>query len=709
MHAPAADAAEYEVVQCGSATAAHDFIPASSDPALYAQDRCSTVAGLSLNGVAGARTKANGAASWIAFAPDGTTFSSWEASFLGGSGGAGTAVYARACWDLGCASNQLLFYTLPEWGTPQQRQWQGTGAVMLQFALQCSFGSDGGCTLRASPPGGSMFSPRMKLTDHYGPASPNLTGGSLPGSSWRSGRQPHAVAFTAADRGGGVDHVTVSIDAANAATYSAPCARTTGGYTRLLPCPLTTNASLPIDIAKLSDGSHTMSLTTVDAAEQASTTGPYTLRVDNTPPAAPRNLTVVGGDAWRSTDGFDLRWDLPDKQHAPITMTHWRLCPVKPGPCRTGQSNSLTGLNGLLLGASGGFTLRTSLEDAAGNHDADSAAVTMLRLDSDPPQPRFEKPDAADPLRLTVDVEEPLSGLAGGSIELRQAGTDAWVALDTAVAGSRLVAHLDDERFADGSYELRARAVDRAGNESTTLSREDGTKAELQLPIRIPTRIRAGARRVVLQRKSGRRTSSRRRTVLVKKLRTLLGARPRLEGSLTDAAGHPLANVDIAVSSAEANQAVFRPAGLVRTDESGRFSYRARSTRSRTVRFHYSGSEHVRSSSADVTLGVAASSTIRASDRTVRNGETVRFSGTLRTLPVPVAGKLLEMQAFFRDRWRTFSTVRSDRRGHWSFDYGFGGTVGKVIYLFRVHIPREGGYPFEDGNSRVASVTVRGP
>ena len=704
-----ANAADYQVVQCGAATSAHDFIPASSDPALYTQDRCSSVSGLSLNGVAGARTKVNGAASWIAFAPAGTTFSSWEASFIGGSGGAGTAVYARACWDLGCASNELLFYTLPEWASPAQKKWQGSGATMLQFALQCSWGSADGCTLRASPPGGAMFTPRMTLTDHFSPASPSLVGGTLPGTTWQSGRLPHTVAFTAADRGGGVDHVTVSIDTALSATYAAPCARTPGAYTRLLPCPLAVNAALPIDIAKLSDGFHIMSLTTVDAAGQTSTTGPHTLRVDNTPPSAPRNLTVAGGNAWQAADGFDLRWDLPDKQYAPLVTSHWRLCPVKPGPCRAGHSSSLTSLDGVIAGASGEYTFQSSLEDAAGNHDAGSAAVTTLRLDSDPPRPHFESQSAADPLRLAVNVEEPLSGLVGGSIELRRSGTDAWVALDTAVVDSRLVAHLDDERFADGHYALRARAVDRAGNEAMTDSRDDGTKADLQLPIRISTRLRAGARRAVIRRKGGRRMKSQPKTVLVKRLRTPIGTSPRLEGTLTDATGHPVPDVGIAVYSAGSDQAAFSPTGQVRTDETGRFSYRTRSTRSRVIRFRYGGSDHVRGSSADVALRVPASSTIHSSDQWVQNGDTVRFSGKLRTLPAPAGGKLLEIQAFFRDRWRTFSTVRSNGRGRWSFEYGFGGTVGKVIYRFRVHIPREGGYSFETGNSRVESVTVRGP
>jgi hypothetical protein len=67
------------------------------------------------------------------------------------------------------------------------------------------------------------------------------------------------------------------------------------------------------------------------------------------------------------------------------------------------------------------------------------------------------------------------------------------------------------------------------------------------------------------------------------------------------------------------------------------------------------------------------------------------------------------MQAYFRGRWRTFSTVRTARSGRWRFPYRFDGTVGRVIYRFRAHLPAEGGYPFIGGHSRVVKVIVSGP
>ena len=81
---------------------------------------------------------------------------------------------------------------------------------------------------------------------------------------------------------------------------------------------------------------------------------------------------------------------------------------------------------------------------------------------------------------------------------------------------------------------------------------------------------------------------------------------------------------------------------------------------------------------------------------------------SVTTRPLPSAAKLVEMQAHFRGRWRTFSTVRAHSSGQWRFPYRFGGTVGRVTYRFRARLPAEGGYPFISGNSRVVKVLVVG-
>ena len=75
---------------------------------------------------------------------------------------------------------------------------------------------------------------------------------------------------------------------------------------------------------------------------------------------------------------------------------------------------------------------------------------------------------------------------------------------------------------------------------------------------------------------------------------------------------------------------------------------------------------------------------------------------------MPATGKLVEIQAYFRGRWRTISTVRSDARGRWHYRYRFSGTVGRVRYRFRAMFPYESGYGFDAGASPATAVTVIG-
>ncbi|HEV7629145.1 MAG TPA: hypothetical protein VGO89_21855, partial [Streptomyces sp.] len=498
---PARADGEYRVVQCLGPP--HDFAVYSMHSGLYAEDKCGSIAALSLRGTPGSVVPNESGIWWLATAPDGTTFSSWQASFQGGGGStSGWLLSARVCADVYCFFPlQYLFLGLENWGAPVLQRWQGSGAMMLQFGLSCSFGAAGACTVGGAPPGADMFAPMIGVVDHYPPAPAQLTGGTLPGSGWQSGRAAHSVAFNAGDRGGGVERVVASVSSGSWVA-AAPCAQTASGYARLVPCPLSFSGSIPIDIAALADGRHDLALTTIDAGGQQSASGPYPVLVDNTAPAAPKNLTVLGGDAWRSRDDFAIRWDNPSDPYAPVTAAHWQLCAVG-GKCRDGvtAATGVKGLDGLVTGHSGDYLLRIWLEDSAGNQNAANAAGPVhLRLDAEAPSLMFEPQNPADPLRVAVSVTDETSGLSSGAVEMRREGTDSWQALPTSTEPGKLVALLDDENAPDGRYELRARAIDSAGNEGSTDRNRDGTRALVQLPVRIVTKIRAGRRTMRVRR-----------------------------------------------------------------------------------------------------------------------------------------------------------------------------------------------------------------
>jgi hypothetical protein len=143
-----------------------------------------------------------------------------------------------------------------------------------------------------------------------------------------------------------------------------------------------------------------------------------------------------------------------------------------------------------------------------------------------------------------------------------------------------------------------------------------------------------------------------------------------------------------------------------RTDRRGRFRFRVRRGPPRHLRVAYcapGGGDR-----ADLRLLSRAHGRLRASRRTLNNGQAVTFNGRLTTRPVPREGKLVELQAFFRGRWRTFQTLHTDSHGRFRFHYRFGGTVGTVRYRFRAAVPRETGYPYFPGATNRVGVTVRG-
>ena len=110
-----------------------------------------------------------------------------------------------------------------------------------------------------------------------------------------------------------------------------------------------------------------------------------------------------------------------------------------------------------------------------------------------------------------------------------------------------------------------------------------------------------------------------------------------------------------------------------------------------------------------MSLLTSAASTIRATPRRLRNGQSVRFSGKLRALPAPPAGKLVELQVVLSGRWQTFRTTRTQADGSWAIRYAFRRTCGLLRYRFRAQLPAEAGYAFQTGLTKTVSVTVRGP
>jgi hypothetical protein len=541
------------------------------------------------------------------------------------------------------------------------------------------------------PAGATMHSHILEVTIND-PVPPNVSlDGPLASGQWVSGTAGKfpEVRVSAADNAG-VQRIDTTL-AALVGSQGFPC-----DWSLPRPCAGEAPMKWAPGIADLADGEHQLQVSVIDAAGNT-THATRGVRIDNTPPD-PVVPAIAGGTGWRQTNGFAASWTNPPNSGAPITRAHWKLCRPD-GGCPSTGSHPAQDVHDLPLihaPVPGEYQLAVWLEDAAGNQREANAALSVpLRWDPEPPELAFLAPDPADPLRVTVRASDRHSGVVDGEIEMRASGAGTWHALRTELEGAELVAYVDDERFRRGAFEFRARVLDRAGNEATSGKRTDGSAATVRLPLRIDTRLAVG-----LRRRSGRRLDA--------DLVAAFGRRLRITGRLTNADGQPLDGASIEALEKRLDGTTL-PVGLATTNEYGGFRYLLRATRNRELTFRYGGSRRIGAATARFRLRVPATSSIRVNRSKVRNGQGVLFRGRVLTRPVPANGKLIEMQAHFRGRWRTFATLRSDDRGAWKFRYRFGATLGRVTYRFRAQLPYEGGYPFVTGRSRVAKVVVLGP
>jgi hypothetical protein len=298
-----------------------------------------------------------------------------------------------------------------------------------------------------------------------------------------------------------------------------------------------------------------------------------------------------------------------------------------------------------------------------------------------------------------VLVTDQLSGLGTGAIEISRRGSGVWQVLPTRQEDHRLIAHVDDARFPVGVYELRATARDRATNQNTTTQRLDGTPMVLTLPLRIPPVVRAG---VVPKRRARGHTKNLRPQVRVR-----FGAQVRIAGQLRTRTGRAISGAAVQILERTAISTEHALATL-RTDQHGRWVYLANAAATSVLRVVHAGTATTLPSQREVKLLVPAASSIRAHPRRLLNGHAVTFGGTLRSKPIPAAGKLVELQVVLSGRWQTFQTVRSDHRGAWKVTYKFRRSCGLTRYRFRAWLPAEAGYPFEAGRTPAVAVRVRG-
>ena len=699
--APVAHAGTYDVYACdpNHGGSASPSFAAAADPGMTAHDDCPAGGIVARSSWDGGTSSAYQGAYRYFDAPPGAivqsisgfiklerTSCAWGANLVASNGDlGGTVLYG---FNAGCGV----------YGIDWLYRDVAVNATRVRIEARCAASSCPRYPSATGLPGVAstrMRAIRVVVRDDTPPRLTNGQGALWTSTDWLRGVQN--VSFDASDNTG-IRQTSVALTGATTLSRATAC-----NDILATPCP---NEGMSTTIDTLSargDGPHTLTLQAIDSAGNLGQVS-RTVLIDNTPPPAPQSLAEDGGEGWHSANDFAVRWQNPSGlPGSPIAGAEYELCAVPKGQCVRGSQDgkNIASLEHLKAPTAGEWQLRLWLRDAAGNQDRQQAtAPVMIRLDDSPPDLAFQPADAQDPTLVAVRATDQPSGLQGGEIDLRREGTDSWQALPTTVQSGRLAARIDDEGLIAGRYDLRAYATDLAGNERTVTTTAEGASAQVTLPLRLATRLQVG---------SVKRSGGRARLKPRSRIDASYGRAVRLRGKLAGPDGNPVADAEVLVYTQTLRPgAAVRLVATLKTSRRGGFSYRAPTGPSRLVRFRYTGTATVRTATKDVRFLVHAHSTLRANRRSVVNGETVRFRGRLKGRGIPRTGKLIELQVLLRGRLRTFATTHTDRRGRWHYDYRFDGTRGRQLYRFRARIPREVGYPYEPGRSRVVKIAVQG-
>lgn len=559
------------------------------------------------------------------------------------------------------------------------------------------------------------FKARVTITDTSGPAVSIIADTPLTQGAWVNGSQ--ALNYDATDNVGvRTAHALLNGQRAPAADDERPCilADNEGTFGAPAPC-INGRGQIGVNTTRaLSEGSQSLQVQAEDTAGNSGVSAPVTARIDNTAPARV-DVGVVRGEAWRNTNDFALAWANPyEGDRAPIAAARYSLCAAGTTNCTASEVAGL-GVSGLpvTVAAPGQWTVSITRRDQAGNIDEHAASTPVtLRYDPEPPTLGFEATSAADPTQVAVQVTDKVSGLAGGTIEISRQGTNVWRTLPVRQDTSRLIAQIDDATLPAGTYVLRARAHDQAGNEASTDRRLDGQAMVVNLPLRVATALHTGVAstktvRVRVGRRGHRRWVRRRITVLAPAARSHAGGRLAIAGRLTAATGQgiPGAAVQVFAATPILGEVLI---ATVQTDATGTYHYPVTAASTATLRFSYPGSAGLLPAQDQVSVSVPAASSLTVLPRHVLNGQAVTFRGRVATVPVPAGGKLVELQTYVSGHWQTFSTSRTDATGRFRIAYRFQRTHGTQRYRFRARIPAEAGYAFTTGASRQVSVLVKG-
>jgi hypothetical protein len=184
------------------------------------------------------------------------------------------------------------------------------------------------------------------------------------------------------------------------------------------------------------------------------------------------------------------------------------------------------------------------------------------------------------------------------------------------------------------------------------------------------------------------------------------GKGAEVSGTLATNSGDPVPGATLCVKQATLGvDPAPSPVATVQTDASGAYAYRLPPGPNRAVLIGY------RHDSTQIGREVRfyshARPSLTADPGKLRNGQWVHFTGTL---PGPNRrGRVIVLQANVvgSKRWITFRKATSTKGGAFTAAYHFTQTGRPTVYRFRAIVPAQAGYPWAQGHSEVAVVSVR--
>ena len=589
----------------------------------------------------------------------------------------------------------------------------------LEDRLLCARVESKWCSLE---PGSWSAVRALTITIQDDQAPGSSIGGEMLAGGWLRGVRK--LDYYASDLGGGLSHTEAIVDGVSVFRHDHPCnAASIAGERRattMRPCPIDRVGYYPITTNGFTDGPHSAAHCATDFAGNVNCLPARTILIDNNPPAHPRGLTLLGGEGWRRVNDFDPTWVNPDQGPAsPIGGATWRI--EGPGgyvsTAKFVAGRGLSGFQDLFVPRAGTYSLSVWLRDEAGNEAPLSAASVPLRFDDVPPGVAFVPPGGDDlPEWISVRIEDANSGPLNGEISYRRLNENQWSELPAkfkadSAATALLTGRLPSD-LGPGTYVFRADAVDTAGNAATTTRRADGVEmtvrkvaGEAIAAVRQAEPARGKARIF-----AGLRWRGRRGTALTVPFR----AAAKLSGRLLDADGAGLAERKLRIVSRPSRGAFGKArVDIVVTGPHGGFQLRLPRGTSRRVAVSFPGENRLDPAHRrPLTLRVRSGVELRATPRSLRTGDFVRFSGRVRTLgaPLPRRGKLVAIQFYEEaaDRWRPVLVARSDHSGRFRAQYRFRYVSGAASIRLRAMALAEDRWPYAPGSSPPIVVRVTG-